>query len=153
MKIATFLGLLAALLMSPNGYAQVPAAKSDPAVETAVMQVLKDYLDAFNRLDIVAWERTQHFPQYRLASGSMLVLDRPGQVTVEQVRNLLGPEWHHSQWGRLRIIHSSPDKVHVDVLFTRYRKDGSIIDSFESLYVLTKEQGRWGVKLRSSMAP
>ena len=34
-----------------------------------------------------------------------------------------------------------------------YRKDGSIIGSFESLYVVTKEQGRWGVKLRSSMAP
>jgi hypothetical protein len=153
MKIATFLGVLAALLMSSNGYAQVPAANSDPAVEAAVMQVLKDYIDAFNRLDVVAFERTLHFPHYRLASSRMTVLDRPGQETVEQFRNAVGPEWDHSQWGRLRIIHSSSDKVHVDTLFTRYRKDGSIISSFESLYVLTKEQGRWGVKLRSSMAP
>jgi hypothetical protein len=41
----------------------------------------------------------------------------------------------------------------VDTLFLRYRADGSLIGSFESLYVLTKEQGRWGVKLRSSFAP
>jgi hypothetical protein len=44
-------------------------------------------------------------------------------------------------------------EVHVDTLFTRYRTDGSVIGSFESLYVVTKEQGRWGIKLRSSMAP
>ena len=153
MKIAAFVGILAALLMSSNGYAQVPAANSDPAVEAAVMQVLKDFMDAVNRLDVVAIEQTFHFPHYRLASGRMTVLDRPGQRTVEQDRELLGPEWDHSQWGRLRIIHSSSDKVHVDTLFTRYRNDGSIIRSFESLYVVTKEQGRWGIKLRSSMAP
>ena len=153
MKIAAFVGILAALLMLSNGYAQVPAANSDPAVEAAVMQVLKDFMDAVNRLDVVAIEQTLHFPHYRLASGRMTVLDRPGQRTVVQDRELLGPEWDHSQWGRLRIIHSSSDKVHVDTLFTRYRKDGSIIGSFESLYVVTKEQGRWGIKLRSSMAP
>jgi hypothetical protein len=143
MKIATFLGVLAALLMSSNGHAQVQAANSDPGVEAAVMQVLKDYIDAFNRLDVVAFERTLHFPYYRLASERMTVLDRAGQETSEQLRNGVGPEWDHSQWGRLRIIHSSSDKVHVDTLFTRYRRDGSIISSFESLYVVTKEQGRW----------
>jgi len=44
-------------------------------------------------------------------------------------------------------------RFHVDTLFLRYRADGSLIGSFESLYVLTKEQGRWGVKLHSSFAP
>ncbi|MBT1711341.1 hypothetical protein KK062_24075 [Fulvivirgaceae bacterium PWU5] len=35
---------------------------------------------------------------------------------------------------------------------TRFRKDGSKLGVYESLYVLTKEDGRWGVKLRSSYA-
>ena len=117
MKIATFVGILAALLMSSNSYEQVPASNSDSAVEAVVMQVLKDCMDAVNHLDVVALNRTLHFPHYRLASGRMTVLDRPGQSTVEQSRELLGPEWDHSQWGRLRIIHSSSDKVHVDTLF------------------------------------
>jgi len=43
--------------------------------------------------------------------------------------------------------------VHVDTKFTRCRADGSVISSYESLYILTKEEGRWGVKLRSSFAP
>ena len=152
-------GLIAfALLVAMSTRAQTAKtqsteAKVDPAVESAVMQVLKDYMNAFNRLDVVAWERTFQFPHYRLASGRMTVLDHPGLQTASQLRQALGPGWDHSEWGRLRIIHWSPDKAHVDTLFTRYRKDGSIINSYESMYVLTKEQGRWGVKLRSSMAP
>jgi len=64
-----------------------------------------------------------------------------------------GSDWHHCRWDRRRIIHLSPDKVHVDTKFTRCRADGSVISSFESLYILTKEDGRWGVKMRSSFAP
>jgi len=152
------MSLLAALVLSAfvdpsSGNVQAPPRPPDPAVEAAVMQVLKNFMDAFNRLDVAAWEQTFHFPHYRLASGRMSVLEGPGRQTAADVRNALGPEWDHSGWGRLRIVHASPDKVHVDTLFVRYRKDNSIIGSFESLYVLTNEQERWGVKLRSSMAP
>ncbi|MGH9845390.1 MAG: hypothetical protein ACREEM_42295 [Blastocatellia bacterium] len=61
-------------------------------------------------------------------------------------------DWHHSRWDRRRIVHAAADKIHVDTKFTRYRADGSRIGSYESLYILTKEDGRWGVKLRSSFA-
>jgi hypothetical protein len=155
MKILFIAVVLSALLAASSLKAggQTSSEKVDPAIEAAVMQVLKDYMDAFNRLDVTAWERTFHFPHYRRASGQMSVLNGPGELTVAQIRNGLEPDWDHSAWGRLRIIHSSPVKVHVDTLFNRYRKDGSLIGAFESLYVVTKEQGRWGVKLRSSMAP
>lgn len=43
--------------------------------------------------------------------------------------------------------------MHIDTRFTRYRKDGSVIGGFDSMYVVTKEDGHWGVKIRSSFAP
>ena len=141
------------VLMTSAAHAQAPTASVDPAIEKVVIQVLQEYMDGWNRMDVVAWERTFHFPHYRLASGRMQVLDRPGLQNAGELRQSAGPEWDHSSWTRLRIIHASADKVHVDTRFTRYRKDGSAINSFDSLYVVTKEQGRWGVKLRSSMAP
>jgi hypothetical protein len=58
--------------------------------------------------------------------------------------------WDHSAWTRRRIVHISDAKAHVDTEFTRYRKDGSAIGNFESLYIVTKEGGKWGIKLRSS---
>ena len=111
-------------------------------------------MEAFNRLDIVAWEKTFHFPHYRLASGNMRVLNEPGEQDVERIRkNLTARGWHYSSWDRRNIVHLSESKVHVDTQFTRYRADGTAIASYESLYVLTFEAGRWGIKLRSSFAP
>ena len=123
-----------------------------PDVESEVMRLLDDYMSAWNRKDLAAWERTFHFPHYRLASGKMNVLDRPGLQDATRIWVSVGSDWHHSRWDRRRIIHSSADKVHVDTKFTRCRADGSIIGSFESLYIVTKEDGRWGVKMRSSYA-
>jgi len=82
----------------------------------------------------------------------MSVLDRPGQQDPARVWASAGGDWHHSGWDRRRIIHASEDKMHVDTEFTRYRANGSKIGSYESLYILTKENGRWGVKMRSSFA-
>lgn len=124
----------------------------DPNVEGEVMRLLDDYMNAWNRKDLVAWERTFHFPHYRLASGRMNVLDRPGLQDANRIWTSVGKDWHHSRWDRRRIIHSSADKVHVDTKFTRCRADDSVIGSFESLYIVTKEDGRWGVKMRSSFA-
>jgi len=35
----------------------------------------------------------------------------------------------------------------------RYRADGSELGAFDSIYVVTREDGHWGVKARSSFAP
>ena len=35
----------------------------------------------------------------------------------------------------------------------RYRADGSVIGGFDSIYVVTCENGHWGIKARSSFAP
>ena len=126
-------------------------AVADRQVEAEVMKVLDEYMAAWNRQDMAAWERTFHFPHHRLASGKMSVLERPGLQDAAKVWAAI-PGWHHSQWERRRIVHASADKVHVDTMFARYRADGSKIGSYESLYILTKEDGRWGVKLRSSFA-
>jgi hypothetical protein len=124
--------------------------------EREVMAVLDAFMTAFNARDAAAEERTYHFPHYRLASGQMRVLDTAGpqtQATMNATyKRFIESGWDHSAWTRRKIVHLSADKAHVDTQFTRYRKDGSVIGAFDSLYVLTKENGRWGIKLRSSFA-
>lgn len=148
--------LIACLLigLTPVGSVGENRAKAlIPDIESEVMRLLDDYMSAWNRKDLAAWERTFHFPHYRLAGGKMTVLDRPGLQDATKVWASAGSDWHHSRWDRRRIIHSSADKVHVDTKFTRCRADGSVIGSFESLYIVTKEDERWGVRMRSSFAP
>jgi hypothetical protein len=128
----------------------------DPQAEREVLRVLDQFMSAFNARDAAAEERTYHFPHYRLANGQMRVLDSAGDQThatlTATYQRFIESGWDRSAWTRRKIIHLSADKAHVDTQFTRYRKDGSIIAAFDSLYVLTKEQGRWGIKLRSSFA-
>ena len=126
----------------------------DPEIEAAVMRVLDEFLVALNSEDVAAQQRAMHFPHYRLANGTMTVLDRPGTVGAAAggIRRT-DPEWHHTKWDRRNIVGWSSEKVHVDTQFTRYRKDDTPIASYESLYVVTKEQGRWAIKMRSSFVP
>jgi hypothetical protein len=151
MKSMAIIPLLVGLCAEPELADQQPPVQVDPQVEAEVMKLLDEYMSAWNRADLAAWERTFHFPHYRLASGKMTVLDWPG-VQDTPAPWAPGSDWHHSAWRRRRIVHASDKKVHVDTRFTRYRADGSEIGSYDSLYVVTKENGRWGVKLRSSFA-
>ena len=51
-----------------------------------------------------------------------------------------------------RVVHASPDKVHLDVQFSRWRADGSLIGRYRSLWIVTARAGRWRVQARSSFA-
>ena len=153
MALLLSIALVAGIAGAPQG-PSTDAPFDRTAAAREVQQVLDAFMEAFNRIDVAAWERTFHFPHYRLASGDMSVLERPGQQDGTELRRRLEASgWHHSAWERREIVHLAADKAHVDTRFVRYRADGSVLAAFDSLYVLTREEGRWGVKLRSSFAP
>ena len=116
------------------------------------MACLDAFMAAFNARDIGAFEQTFNFPSIRLASNTMRIINR-GDQTQATFDHASLKEWDHSAWERREVIHSGDDKVHIDTRFTRYRKDGSVIGGFDSIYVVTCEDGHWGIKARSSFAP
>jgi hypothetical protein len=122
------------------------------AIDAAV-KCLDDFMAAFNARDLSAWEATFNFPSVRLASNQLVIIDKPGWHPPDTFTRGVLAEWHHSAWDRREVIHAGPDKVHFDTRFTRYRADGTVIGHFDSIYVVTNEQGQWGVKIRSSFAP
>ena len=65
----------------------------------------------------------------------------------------LESEWAYTKTDSLEFVGWSLDKVHVNLYFTRQRSDNTPIASFKALYILTKEEGHWGIKMRSSFAP
>lgn len=132
--------------------AAMAQAKHDAKLERAAMEVLDEYMAGWNAKDTARWERTFHFPHYRLASGKMSVLEKAGMQPQELWQRMAESGWHHSRWDRRVIVHATAEKIHVDTRFSRYRADGSLIGAYDSLYILTFEGGRWGVKMRSSFA-
>ena len=118
----------------------------------AAQGVLDAFMVAFNARDIPAFEATFNFPSVRVASQGLVIL-KAGDMTAERFTTGALADWNHSAWDRREVIHAGPDKVHIDTRFTRYRKDGSVIGGFDSIYVVNRENGKWGVKIRSSFAP
>jgi hypothetical protein len=119
----------------------------------AAMKCLDDFMVAFNARDLAAWEKTFNFPSVRLASNNLVIIDKPGWHPPDTFTRGALKEWHHSAWERRDIIHASENKIHFGTCFVRYRADGSVLGRFDSIYVVTCEDGHWGVKARSSFAP
>lgn len=146
----TALAIVALLAFAVPGAAQ---CGEDP--EPAARQVMTDFLAAFNARDEAAWADTLLFPHVRLASGAVRVYpDRQAflaEMDLGQFAEQSG--WDHSTWDDMRVVQSSPDKVHIAVTFSRFDADGGLIGSYDSLYVIERAGGRWGVRARSSFAP
>src|SRR5215470_2437030 len=146
--------LIVLLLLTLPLQSRAQAGFDRARVEREVMSVLDAFLDAFNRQDARAEALTYQFPHYRLANGLMSVWSAPGEEIEAWMnatyKTLHESGWDHSSWTRRRIVHISDFKAHVDTEFTRYHKNGTVMAKVDSLYILTKENGRWGIKMRSS---
>jgi hypothetical protein len=117
--------------------------------------VMDAFLSAFNARDEAAWADSLQFPHVRLASQTVTVYpDREAflaAMDLDQFASSSG--WRYSTWDDMSVIQSSPNKVHIKVKFSRFDASDTLLASFDSLYVIEKIDGRWGVRARSSFAP
>ena len=95
-----------------------------------------------------------HFPHPRIADGKVVVYDKPGNNQIDLFDRLKKEDgWSYSRWVKREVIQSNERKAHVLLSYTRFRADKSVIGTYDSLYVLTKVDGRWGIQARSSFGP
>lgn len=117
----------------------------------AAMAMLDRHLVALNAGDAAGLADTLHFPHYRLAGARMQEWQTPDTYLADFLARA-GEGWHHTKWDFRNVIAASPNKVHIDLQFTRYRADDSSMGSFRSIWVITLIGGRWAAQLRSSFA-
>ena len=120
------------------------------AVETAIA-----FMNSFNKKDNKGCSNACNFPHARVGNGGKLIVTENPPIQNEDFFNwfvnVYG--WNHSCWDNRKVIQSDPHKVHLQVQFSRYRVDGSRMGVFPSLWIITNQEGHWGIKMRSSFAP
>jgi hypothetical protein len=133
-----------------------PPVRPEHAAFAAEVAAAQDVLDAFmsawNARDADGVRASFNFPHVRFASGQVRVLT-PEQVNKSMYAGAALTEWGRSAWRRREVIHAGADKVQFDTRFARYRPDGTLISAFDSIYIVTLQDGRWGIQGRSSYAP
>jgi hypothetical protein len=128
------------------------------ADETATVQaraVMDEFIVQFNARDEAKWADTLLFPHVRVASGSVVVVpDKASFVAATDLDEFARlNNWDHSEWDAIEVIQSGPDKVHFKVTFSRFNPDGERYVTYDSLYIVQRVEGRWGIRARSSFAP
>ena len=101
-------------------------AQPNEAAVSAALAVLDRFMAALNGGDETALLATLHFPHYRLAASKMRLWDQPGTYLGDFFARA-GLDWHHNGWDFRKVIAAGAAKVHLDVQFTRYRADNSVI--------------------------
>lgn len=130
-------------------------SRNDP--EAGALAATEAFLASFNAGDAAGHARTLAYPHVRLASGAVRIWPSIDEAVpameqaIAALRERAG--WDHSVWDHRRVIHTRPDKVHLDVQFTRYRNDGSTIGVYPAVYVVVEQHGEWLIQARSSFAP
>ena len=136
-RLLVFATLLSAACPQAN-------AEYEEAIDSA-MQTLDRWMSAFNSRNMDAWAATNHYPHVRFASGSVAVHENAEQFAARDVfKYLTDTRWDHSHWIQREVNLASPNKVHVSTIFQRFDSDNNSIGQYESLYIVTKENGQWG---------
>ena len=127
------------------------AAQPDTAAVAAALKVLDNHFSALNAQEPDALMQTLHFPHYRLTQTGMQVW-QTGETYLADFRARAGAGWNRSALLFRNVVAASPDKVHLDIAFTRYDRDDRPIGTFRSLWMITRKNGRWAAEARSSFA-
>jgi hypothetical protein len=112
------------------------------------------WMVAFNARDTEAQLAEMHFPHLRLSAQNQFqrweTID-DFRVTQERVTRRLKEEgWHHTASLSINPIQVGVDKVHLAIRQSRQREDGTEYNGFDTLWIFTRPNGRWGVQFRSS---
>ena len=114
----------------------------------AAQQELEAFLADWNRADNVAIREHLSFPHITHAPGTLIVADTP--EAFNQDFDLLREQgWRRSTFDNFTPLQVSADKINFLVDFRRYDADDEVMSSAQVFYVMTLQDGRWGMQYRS----
>ena len=111
---------------------------------------------ALNAGDNQALFDTMHLPHVRISGDEVAIYATREDLEKNYLKEFVaraGNSWHHTVLDSTQVIHSSENKVRVFIQFTRYDKDGGLLATHQSLWIMTRLKGHWGAQARSSFAP
>ena len=150
-RLATIV-FITLLLWSGSSSAKTQA-ENDEAIAGA-MAALDEFMITFNARNSQLWARSLNYPHVRFASGTVTVWESAEKFAqTDSFNRLAAIGWDHSHWLSRNVVLVSPAKVHIATKFQRFNEKNESIGTYESLYIVTKVDGRWGTQARSSLAP
>jgi hypothetical protein len=133
--------------------AAVPSARQTSR-EAEARAPIDAFFKAFNARDNDALKKTLNYPHVRINEAGGVNVWKDASEAATNFDALTKAEgWARSSLDSVTMRQNDPVKVHFEVVFSRYQSDGTKYATYQSLWIVTKKDGAWGVQARSSFAP
>ena len=122
---------------------------------SAAVAVINRYLEAFNARDEEAVVATFHFPHVRVGGGGVRISNSAAEYLDSFDFDAFAERlsWVRSEWDTVEAVQVGARGVNLAISGTRYGPGGSKIHSFDGLYLITEQDGRWGIRAGAGMSP
>ena len=125
------------------------------ATASAATAAVERYLDAFNARDEEAMVAALHFPHVRVGVGRASVRESAEEYMegfdFDAFAERLG--WERSEADSMEAVQVGARGVNVAVRITRYGEGDARIHTFDTIYLVTEESGKWAIRAGASIAP
>lgn len=126
---------------------------NDDEIRDAGFGAVNEFIAAFNAQDHERLAASLNYPHVRLANGSFYTADNAegfAQRSAGNKQRLIDEGWHHTTVSDMNAVHLGPDKVHVALRMDRCAENGDVYNRFDTLWIVTLQEGHWGIQFRSS---
>jgi len=125
------------------------------ATASAAIAAVERYLAAFNDRDEEAMVAALHFPHVRVGVGGATVRESAAEYMegfdFDAFAERLG--WERSEADSMEAVQVGARGVNVAVRITRYGEGDATIHTFDTIYLVTEEDGKWAIRAGSGIAP
>lgn len=114
--------------------------------------LLDEFFIAFNAGDNKVLRVITNWPHaFLLGNGRLSVAKEPAQLTMNFERMRESEGWHRSTLDSATVVAKSDDVLYIEIVFSRHHSDGTKYRSVPALWILTNNDGHWGLQFRSLM--
>jgi hypothetical protein len=121
-----------------------PAQESEMEARAA----LDRFLEAWNSADNNIIRKTVNYPYITHAPFGMVIANEPEQFNTD-FDGLKKQGWARSTFDKITPGQSSDQKVNFEVEYSRLNAAGEMISRGYMFYVVTNNEGRWGMQYRA----
>ncbi len=144
------LGVLGGLSLL-MGYISAAGMK-ESELESEARKPIDNFFAALNARDIEASKRTLHYPHIQIAGNELSIVNDPESFQID-FQSLSSEGWTYSTLDSCTMRQSCDEKVHFEVQFSMHTIDGSRYSTCQALWIVTKQDGAWGIQCRSIFPP
>ena len=119
-------------------------------LEQTGLDSVDSFINSWNSRDADLWASSLNYPHVRPSPFGDVLIAKDAREYASRVdfEKVLATGWDHSEWDYKRVIHTSPEKIHVAGQWSRYDKNGEIIHTNPVVYIVTLVEGHWGIQSR-----